>query len=137
MAIWPSTMALASCTRGHIVRGVKLRPRWASRSFSVGWGQQDYLDLVDMVPPSFFAKPTAADLASFPTFRAYMATQAGVPFPEAELRGIYQAKSDAGVGPGRNKPYVVPAIQAGEQKYTSIRVPVRNLRNSKGSRYSV
>ena len=87
-------------------------------------GQQAYLDLTSMVPPSFFAKPSAADLASFPAFRVYMATQAGAAFPEAELRELYQAKSDGSVGPSRYQPYVIPAIFAGEQKYIRIHLPI-------------
>jgi hypothetical protein len=77
-----------------------------------------------MVPPSFFVNPTKADLANFTAFRAYMATQAGVPFPGAELRQQQQAKADGSVGPDRTQPYVVPAINAGEQKYSAIHVPI-------------
>jgi non-heme chloroperoxidase len=76
------------------------------------------------VPPSFFTKPTAADLANFQAFRAYMATQAGVPFPEAELRQQHQSNPDGSVGPDRTQPYAGPAIQAGEQKYSGIHVPI-------------
>jgi non-heme chloroperoxidase len=89
--------------------------------------QQAFLDLVGMVPPSFFTKPSATDLANFQAFRAYMATQAGVPFPEAELRQQHQANPDGSVGPDRTQPYVGPAIQAGEQKYSDIHVPILTI----------
>jgi alpha-beta hydrolase superfamily lysophospholipase len=44
--------------------------------------------------------------------------------PEAEIRQAFQARPDGGVGELRSQSNVSSLIQAGEQKYTDIRVPV-------------
>lgn len=70
------------------------------------------------------AAATAHDVASFPAFRSWLTSLQGVSFPEAELRQVFEAKSDGAVGKQRMQPSVARAISAGGQRYTDIRVPV-------------
>ena len=44
--------------------------------------------------------------------------------PEAEIRQAFRSRPDGGVGALRVSSSIGSAIQAGEQKYTDIRVPV-------------
>jgi hypothetical protein len=45
--------------------------------------------------------------------------------PEAELRQLRDVRPDGGVtAKGRNNPAIASAIEAGEQKYAEIRVPI-------------
>lgn len=68
--------------------------------------------------------PSAADLASFPAYRAWRMSVDGFATPEAELRQDRISKPDGTVGKDRDASKAVEAILSGMQKYTHIRVPV-------------
>jgi non-heme chloroperoxidase len=68
--------------------------------------------------------PSADDFASFTAFRAYLKRLRGVDFPEAEIRQSHESKPDGSVGKRVDQSAVSAAINAGEQKYTDIRVPI-------------
>ena len=70
------------------------------------------------------AGPGTDALANFEAFRAYLKRVRGVDFPEAELRQSRESKPNGGVGKRVDQSSVSEAINAGEQKYTDIRVPV-------------
>jgi pimeloyl-ACP methyl ester carboxylesterase len=76
-------------------------------------------------PPLPFPPPSADDLKSFPVFRAWALRVRGLNYPEAELRQTFETTPDGGVAfKLRSQPRIGPAITAGWQKYTDIRVPV-------------
>jgi pimeloyl-ACP methyl ester carboxylesterase len=68
-------------------------------------------------------QPSADDLASFKAYRAYVNRIRGINFPEAHLRAGHESRPDGGVGKRLDMTKVGLAIEAGEQKYTEIRVP--------------
>ena len=69
-------------------------------------------------------KPAAEDLASFTAYRAWTAHTFGTVYPEAELRQTNAANADGSVGKHQDKSRMRSAIEAGEQKYTDIKVPL-------------
>jgi non-heme chloroperoxidase len=87
---------------------------------------QELLKFLQAEPAQPVSPPAAstADLASFPAYRAFTKRVQGVAYPEAELRQMNESKPDGGVGKHQDKSNVRLAIEAGEQKYTDIRVPV-------------
>lgn len=91
-------------------------------------------DLKDMqkrlrkMPKAVFPEPAAADLASFPAYRSWLAKLLGVSVPESELRQTFETRADGGPGkeriPKNLARSISRAISAGGQRYTDIRVPV-------------
>jgi len=72
-------------------------------------------------------KPTSADLASFAALCSYLARINGFASPEAELRQQFTAKGYGGIGKERDFSKAADAVEAGQRKYTDIRVPVLAL----------
>ena len=68
--------------------------------------------------------PTDADRENFDTWRSWEKRVAGVSMPESEERQTHQSTPDGHVDDAHTNPALAPAIMAGEQKYTDIRVPV-------------
>jgi pimeloyl-ACP methyl ester carboxylesterase len=79
---------------------------------------------LQLVPDPKRPSPTPNDLASFSAFCLWVKRTRGIDMPEAEIRQAFQARPDGGVGELRSQSNVSSLIQAGEQKYTDIRVPV-------------
>jgi len=69
-------------------------------------------------------KPTPADVASFAALCSWLARIDGFASPEAELRQHFAPKADGGIGKERDISKAADAIEAGQRKYTDIRVPV-------------
>ena len=71
---------------------------------------------------------TAADNASVEAYRAYQQRR-GFPFPEAEIRNIYEINPDGSVGKSRTPPFVSHEIDDGSirKDYTGINIPVLAL----------
>jgi non-heme chloroperoxidase len=77
--------------------------------------------------PASIKPPPAADYSSFAAYRASQQRDAGVAFPEAELRQLFVAKPDGSVGPSLLSPMVRSAITVGARvkpDFARIRVPV-------------
>jgi len=70
------------------------------------------------------APPTDTDLTNFTTFRAWLTRSQGVEVPEAELRQSLETGPDGHITHRHTQPGIPPAILAGEQKFTDIRVPI-------------
>jgi non-heme chloroperoxidase len=68
--------------------------------------------------------PTAADYESYQTWQAMEKRNLGFEMPEGELRQIHATTPEGHVGALTPRADVAPAVVAGEQKYTDIRVPV-------------
>ena len=81
-------------------------------------------DLQALGSPPKDPVPSAADLASFPAYRAWRMRIDGFWTPEAELRQERTPKPDGTVGKERDTSKAAEAILSGTQKYTHIRVPV-------------
>jgi pimeloyl-ACP methyl ester carboxylesterase len=79
---------------------------------------------LQLVPDPPRPSPTPEDLASFSAFRLWVKRTRGINMPESEIRQAFQSGPDGGVGELRVRSTVNSLIQAGEQKYTDIRVPV-------------
>jgi non-heme chloroperoxidase len=71
-------------------------------------------------------EPAASDLKSFQAYREWQVRSGEVPFPESELRNMYESNPDGSVGSDKESPRVHEAIGAGAGKrdYSKIRVPV-------------
>lgn len=67
--------------------------------------------------------PTTADRESYQTWQAMEKRNSGYEMPEGELRQIHITTPEGHVGALTARPDVGPAVVAGEQKYTGIRVP--------------
>jgi pimeloyl-ACP methyl ester carboxylesterase len=85
--------------------------------------RQLQLDL-QYVPGPERPAPGAGDLASFTAFRSWVKRTRGINMPEAEIRQAFQSRPDGGVGELRVQSSISSSIQAGEEKYTNITVPV-------------
>ncbi len=70
------------------------------------------------IPPA-----TDADKESFAAFHSWWIRVRGLAMPESELHQLFESTQDGRVGKSRNNPTIVQAVNAGEQKYTHIRVP--------------
>ena len=68
--------------------------------------------------------PSTADLSSFSAYRTWTAHTFGTNYPESELHQMNETKADGSVGKHQDKARIRSAIEAGEQKYTEIGVPV-------------
>ena len=70
--------------------------------------------------------PAASDLKSFQAYREWQVRSGEVPFPESELRNMYESNPDGSVGSDKESPQIHEAIGAGAGKrdYSNIRVPV-------------
>jgi len=68
--------------------------------------------------------PSHDDLSSFSAYRTWTAHTFGTNYPESELRQMNETKTDGSVGKHQDKARIRSAIEAGEQKYTEIMVPV-------------
>jgi pimeloyl-ACP methyl ester carboxylesterase len=68
--------------------------------------------------------PSPDDLSSFPAFRDWIARIFGTNYPESEVRQMNESKPDGSVGKHLDKTRVQAAIEAGEQKYAELAVPV-------------
>ena len=68
--------------------------------------------------------PTTADFASFAAYQAYQKRVLGWPRTEGNLRGQFEVTPDGHLGKSRLSPALHAAMMAGEQKYTSVKVPV-------------
>jgi non-heme chloroperoxidase len=90
-----------------------------------------YMSLFDKLPAGRRAhpEPTASDLKSFQAYREWKVRIGEVPFPESELRNIFETNPDGSVGKYNESPRVHEAIGAGAQKrdYSKIRVPILAL----------
>jgi pimeloyl-ACP methyl ester carboxylesterase len=72
-------------------------------------------------------EPPALDYSSFDAYRRTQKARAGVAFPEAELRYMFDVKPDGSVGPILLSPTVRQAITIGARTkpdYARVRVPV-------------
>jgi non-heme chloroperoxidase len=89
-----------------------------------GWQQEiETRSLRPTPPPS--RNPSDSDTANFAAFQSWFARVAGgKPFPEAELRQSYETRKDGGVGARRDYKVAASAILAGQQKYTTLTVPI-------------
>jgi pimeloyl-ACP methyl ester carboxylesterase len=74
-----------------------------------------------LMPP---APPTDADLTSFSTVRSWRMRNQGVAVPEAELRQTLKTAPDGHITRPHTQQAISRAIQAGEQKFTDILVPI-------------
>ena len=78
------------------------------------------------VPPP--PQPGPADMANFAAYHSWFTKLLGLSIPESELRQHRESNADGSVGKERIPPDVSKAIaaamDAGEQKYTDIKVPV-------------
>jgi len=77
-------------------------------------------DLRASVLPTPDPEPTASDRASFAAFRAWQIRVDGVAPPEAELRQVFIARPNGGVGRYRFKESVADAVEAGVRRYTDL-----------------
>ena len=68
--------------------------------------------------------PLAADLAGFLAFRDWNERISGNHLPESEVRQLFAARPDGGVGFPRARPKVSQEIIAGFRKYVEIRAPI-------------
>lgn len=70
--------------------------------------------------------PVASDLKSFQAYRKWQVRSGEVPFPESELRNMYESNPDGSVGSDKESHRIHEAIGAGAGKrdYSNIRVPV-------------
>ena len=68
--------------------------------------------------------PTAADLDSFAAFQAYQKRVLGWPRTEGNLRGQFEVTPEGHLGKSRLSAELHEAMMAGEQKYTSVKIPV-------------
>jgi non-heme chloroperoxidase len=68
--------------------------------------------------------PTTADHENYQTRQAMEKRNSGYEMPEGELRQIHVTTPEGHVGALTARPDVAPAVVAGEQKYSDIRVPV-------------
>ena len=75
-------------------------------------------------PPPMGPFPVVADRASFSAFGEWYQRTDGIRMPEAEIRQLYNARPDGGIGLPRTQLRVAPAILAGFKKFTDIRAPV-------------
>jgi pimeloyl-ACP methyl ester carboxylesterase len=75
-------------------------------------------------PPPSGPLPLAADRASFAAFSAWFERTNGYHPPESEVRQLFSARPDGGVGFPRTKPQVPQAILAGFKKFAEIHAPV-------------
>lgn len=75
-------------------------------------------------PPPLGPLPLAADRASFAAFRDWNERTNGNHLPESEVRQLFAARPDGGVGLPRARPKVSQDIFAGFRKYTEIRAPI-------------
>jgi pimeloyl-ACP methyl ester carboxylesterase len=76
--------------------------------------------------------PTAADRVSYRAWRSRQERVSGFAMPEAELRQIHETTPEGHVGELTTKPGVAQAINAGQQKYTHIEVPLFALPHDPG-----
>jgi non-heme chloroperoxidase len=68
--------------------------------------------------------PTSADLDSFDAYRAYQQRVLGWPRTEANLRGQFELTPEGHLGKSRLTAELHEALMAGQQKYTSVKVPI-------------
>jgi non-heme chloroperoxidase len=82
--------------------------------------------LYHKLPPRDHPEPAASDLKSFQAYREWQVRCGEVPFPESELRNMYESNPDGSVGSDKESPRIHEAIGAGAGKrdYSNIRVPV-------------
>jgi pimeloyl-ACP methyl ester carboxylesterase len=96
-----------------------------------------YMDLFLRLPAPMrdHPAPSVPDRSSFAAYRAWQARTGEVPFPEAELRNMFETSPDGSVGKYKaSTPAVHEAIGAGVLKrdYSKIRVPILAFFPSKG-----
>jgi pimeloyl-ACP methyl ester carboxylesterase len=75
-------------------------------------------------PPPSGPLPLADDRSSFAAFRDWNERTNGTHFPESEVRQLFAARPDGGVGLPRTPPKVSQDIFAGFRKYTEVRAPI-------------
>jgi pimeloyl-ACP methyl ester carboxylesterase len=68
--------------------------------------------------------PTPADLDNFAAYQAYQKRVFGWPRTEGNLRGQFEVTPEGHLGKSRLSAELHAAMMAGEQKYTSVKVPV-------------
>jgi len=85
----------------------------------------EYQDLLKKLPEPL-RTPPAPDLKSFQAYRESQIARGDPPFPESELRNIYETTEDGSVGGFRSTKAIHDAIDAGALKrdYSRLRVPV-------------
>ena len=85
-----------------------------------------YMALYHKLPPRDHSEPAASDLKSFQAYREWQVRSGEVPFPESELRNMYESNPDGSVGSDKESPRIHEAIGAGAGKrdYSKIQVPV-------------
>jgi len=91
------------------------------------WGP--YMELRKKLPSPLaagFPSASAEDRRSFEAYREWQKRRLGYSFPESDLRQLYAAKPDGGMGAYRTPGSLRDAITAGMRKpdYSGIRVPV-------------
>jgi non-heme chloroperoxidase len=95
-----------------------------SYAFDNGKGMTTEAQNEAMHPPPPGPLPLAADRASFAAFRDWNERTNGNHLPESEVRQLFAARPDGGVGFPRARPKVSQDIFAGFRKYTEIRAPI-------------
>ena len=91
------------------------------------WGP--YTELRKKLPSPLavgYPQASAEDRRSFQAYRQWQKRRLGISFPESDLRNLYAAKPDGGMGEYRTPVSVRDAITAGMRRpdYSGIRVPV-------------
>jgi non-heme chloroperoxidase len=81
------------------------------------------VDKVEANEPPLQPQPKPADYENFDAYRAYWTRTVGLDIPDGELQQDIQRTSDGRVEPQKSNG-LQPAIIAGMQKYTEIKVPV-------------
>lgn len=87
---------------------------------------RENLEFLQAAPALVAPPPTPSpdDLSNFSAYRSWTARTFGTNYPEAELRQMNESKPDGSVGKHQDKARIRQLIEAGEEKYTEIRVPV-------------
>ena len=87
---------------------------------------REFEDWMQATPAQVSPPPTPSpdDLSSFSAYRGWTAHTFGTNYPESELRQMNETKADGSVGKHQDKARIRSAIEAGEQKYAKIGVPV-------------
>ncbi len=107
------------------VRGLVYLDAGYSYAFDNGKGMTTEAQLQAIKkPPPTGPIPLVADRASFAAFQAWYQRTNGLKLPESEIRQLFAARPDGGIGVPRSQPRVSLAITAAFKKYTAIRAPV-------------
>ena len=118
---------LTALASGHPNRAAGLIYMDLTSDPTFDWGP--YTELRKKLPHPMavgYPRASAEDRRSFQAYREWQIRTLGISFPESELRNLYAAKPDGGMGEYQTPVSVRDAITAGMRRpdYSSIRVPV-------------